>query len=984
MKVRFYMLLRLALGLAFLASFYTPVSVVASPSTYVDNAAAFSQLDLISNIETAGVVVNGSGLPAKAELMYRRAGETAWQTGHPLMRIDDGRLAGSLFGLSPSTAYEVKAVDGATEINGSLITQPDELPFAQSAVIYVNDDAPPGGDGSAAAPFQTIQEGVNRAGPGTQVLVADGVYRENVTFPASGTAGNWIQVKAEGGGAILDGSETLTANVWKAHETKSNVWFTKIGPSIKYLARDQKRYYMYDDLPGLLNSSGHSGVTMREGWYYEASTTRLFVRSLDDPSNHTWNVPRLNHAFDVEGRDWIWIEGFEMRFYGTTTSGCGVCTINASHVVVRRNRIHNLQLGIFINWTGGDDRGNDTRIEYNEIYDPPVNEWAWKAVKGSSMEGTAIVLRGHIGAIVRGNDVHNFFNGIYTGSSAALENPAVAFDADIYNNRIHHVSDDGLEPEGACINQRFRNNTIDTMLVGISLAPVTYGPVWVMRSTFTNFSGTSIKWDMNSDGAVLIYHNTSWTNASGLNAMSMLRPAHRAVMRNNIFQGNGYAFEESFTGSTRHDWNYDNWYTTRAGPHFKWENVNYATIADLCKATGLECNGHESPPGLVNPGGGNFTLLSTSPNIDRGVLIPGINDNFSGSAPDVGAFESAFGAPLPPPATDTPPPVSTDTPPPVPTDTPPPVMYPPIVTSSLRADPSPTSAEIIHFTVGFSEPVVGVDAVDFALTVSGVSEAVITNVTGVDSLYLVTVKTGKGNGSIRLDVIDNDSILDARGLPLGGAGLGNGNFAAGEAYTVDKANPAVVTSVFFSNGNNDGWVLEGQETSDRGGSMNASAQTFRLGDDGKNNQYRAILEFPTASLPDNALITQAILMIQLQGVVGTNPFNTHHYIWIDIRQGAFGSFGPFAIGALQVSDFQAPASAYSVGTIQNNPVGNWYWSTLDSKAFPHVNLKGATQFRLGFLLDDNNNKKEDYLSFFSGDFTGTIDRPTLLVEYYIP
>jgi hypothetical protein len=979
MKARFYTLLRAAFALTFLASAYTPVGAVSNPSVSIGNAAAMTQLDLVANIETAGVVVSGSSLPKRAELMYRRVGETSWRTGHPLMRIDDGRLAGSLFGLSPSTTYEVKVVDGGTEIGGSLTTQPDELQFTPMTVIYVNDDAPPGGDGSAAAPLQTIQEGVNRASPGTQVLVADGVYRENVTFPASGTAGNWIQVKAQGGGAILDGSETLAANVWKAHETKSNVWFTKIGTSIKYLARDQKRYYMYDDLPGLLNSSGHSGVTMREGWYYEASTTRLFVRSLDDPSEHTWNVPRLNHAFDVEGRDWIWIEGFEMRFYGTTTSGCGVCTINASHVVIRRNRIHNLQLGIFINWTDGEDRGNDTRIEYNEIYDPPVNEWPWKAVKGSSMEGTAIVLRGHIGAIVRGNEIRNFFNGIYTGSSAALENPALAFDADIYNNRIHHVSDDGLEPEGACINQRFRNNTVDTMLVGISLAPVTYGPVWVMRSTFTNFSGTSIKWDRNSDGIVLIYHNTSWTNAAGINAMSMLRPVHNTVMRNNIFQGNGYAFEEPFSGSTGNDWNYDNWYTTRASPHFKWENINYATMVDLCKAANLECNGHEKPPGFSNPAGGNFTLLAASPNIDRGILIPGINDIFAGNAPDVGAFESTLGTPP-----TSPPPPATDTPPPVPTDTPPPVANPPIVTSSLRADPSPTSADIVHFTVGFSEPVVGVDSADFALSVSGVSEAVITNVTGVDSLYLVTVKTGKGNGSIRLDVIDNDSIVNALGLPLGGAGIGNGNFVAGETYTVDKANPAVVTSVFFSNGGNDGWVLESQETSDRGGSMNAKAQTFRLGDDGKNNQYRAILDFSTGSLPDNAVITQVILMIQLQGVVGTNPFTTHHYIWIDIRQGAFGSFGPFAIGALQVSDFQSPASAYSVGTIQNNPVGNWYWSMLDSKAFPYVNLKGATQFRLGFLLDDNNNKKEDYLSFFSGDFSGMIDRPTLLVEYYVP
>jgi len=102
---------------------------------------------------------------------------------------------------------------------------------------------------------------------------------------------------------------------------------------------------------------------MNEGWYFEPSTLRLYVRSLDNPSSHTWQVPRLNHAFDAAVRDWLWIEGFEIRFYGTQTNGCGVCTINASHVVVRKNRIHNMQLGVFINWTGSETQGNDTRID---------------------------------------------------------------------------------------------------------------------------------------------------------------------------------------------------------------------------------------------------------------------------------------------------------------------------------------------------------------------------------------------------------------------------------------------------------------------------------------------------------------------------------------------------------------------------------------------------------------------------------------------
>jgi hypothetical protein len=414
------------------------------------------------------------------------------------------------------------------------------------------------------------------------------------------------------------------------------------GP-VAYLARSGTRFYQYDDLTGLKQAKGHGGVAIAEGWFYETATSRLYIRSLDSPSAHLWQLPRLNYAFEVGARDWLWIEGFEIRFYGKSTGGCGVCTMNASHLVIRRNRIHNMQLGIFVDWNGTSTRGNDTRIEGNDVYDPGIYSWPWAALKASPMEGTGIIVRGHIGAIVRDNTVHSYFNGIYTGSSAsnALENPEVAFDADIYRNYMYNISDDGLEPEGACINQRFRNNIVDKSFIGLSVAPITQGPAWVLRNTFSGFTGRGIKFADNSDGIVLIYHNTSWSTASNINAVDLITSIQHVKMRNNIFQSAGYSINEVPTGSVGNDWNTDNWYTTRgtSGPHFKWENVNYNTIAALCNSTGLECNGYENPPGFANPIGNDFTLLSSSPNIDRGVTIAGINDGYVGKAPDVGAYE---------------------------------------------------------------------------------------------------------------------------------------------------------------------------------------------------------------------------------------------------------------------------------------------------------------------------------------------------------
>ena len=117
----------------------------------------------------------------------------------------------------------------------------------------------------------------------------------------------------------------------------------------------------------------------------------------------------------------------------------------------------------------------------------------------------------------------------------------------------------------------------------------------------------------------------------------------------------------------------------------------------------------------------------------------------------------------------------------------------PYVVSSIRANASPTDATSVDFTVTFSDPVSGVNTTapfsDFSLTTSsGITGASITGVSGSGATYTVTVNTGSGSGTIRLDVIDHDTILDGAGNKLGGTGLDNGNFTSGDVYTINKSN----------------------------------------------------------------------------------------------------------------------------------------------------------------------------------------------------
>jgi len=113
-------------------------------------------------------------------------------------------------------------------------------------------------------------------------------------------------------------------------------------------------------------------------------------------------------------------------------------------------------------------------------------------------------------------------------------------------------------------------------------------------------------------------------------------------------------------------------------------------------------------------------------------------------------------------------------------------VVPPSVLSIVRGSPNPTTpGSSVTFTVAFS--VTGVDSSDFALTTTGVSGASISSVAGSGSSYTVGVGVGSGSGTVRLDLIDDDSIVNGNAVPLGGAGAGNGNFTTGEVYTVAAA-----------------------------------------------------------------------------------------------------------------------------------------------------------------------------------------------------
>ncbi|PWF47733.1 hypothetical protein C7C56_014300 [Massilia glaciei] len=132
-------------------------------------------------------------------------------------------------------------------------------------------------------------------------------------------------------------------------------------------------------------------------------------------------------------------------------------------------------------------------------------------------------------------------------------------------------------------------------------------------------------------------------------------------------------------------------------------------------------------------------------------------------------------------------------------------LTPNVLTIAVNgANPTNTTGSVT-WTVSFSEPVNGVRLGDFGLVKTGIGgTSEIVSVTSSDgsgafaigttgsarygTVYTVTVSTGTGSGTIGLNVTDSDTIVNLGGVPLGGAGAGNGS-RTGAVLTIDRTAP---------------------------------------------------------------------------------------------------------------------------------------------------------------------------------------------------
>jgi predicted outer membrane repeat protein len=298
------------------------------------------------------------------------------------------------------------------------------------------------------------------------------------------------------------------------------------------------------------------------------------------------------------------------------------------------------------------------------------------------------------------------------------------------------------EIRNSTINDNINEGTGEYMsYVG---AVVTFGDLTVTNSTIANNLGSGIK----SYGATTVHHSTiAGNDLIGIEVLeggfeSTLNIVNSIIANNALdcVRMNGAGAIENISNlieTTGED-------EQSCGTALITDDPNFAALADNGGPTQTMALLPVSP--AINAG-----TNDGCPETDqRGVTRP------QGSQCDIGAFEYEI------PADST----------------------PPTVIDILMPKRRPFPAPIVDFIIKFSEPVFGVDKVDFLLLSDGLSNPDIINVSGTGDTYTVSIYTGSGKGFLRLKLADNDSILDAGLNPLGGTGIGNGDFMRNNPYPV--------------------------------------------------------------------------------------------------------------------------------------------------------------------------------------------------------
>jgi hypothetical protein len=575
---------------------------------------------------------------------------SAYREDHPLSRLTATRFAGSVFGLTPGTSYDLKLTAAALvgDLFVSTGTRSDNFPNATNTTYYVSPSS--GSDAnngtSSAQAFRTLNKALSVASAGAKILLQDGNYYEgDLAAPRSGTASAPIVIEnAPGARPVLNGSDTNFIPVWTLYNSGSHVYRTPCSSTPENAYLNGGQFFHYPALADLLNPPWNQPG----GYYVDGSF--LYARFPNDSAPGTNRVTITAHTtgLTLSQKSWLQIRGLEFCYYGLDLYHRAIYIDGGDSNVVDRCYFHHNGIGVAFKRAA--DFNTVQNCAFTEF---PINTWSWHAVKdsGSDYEAGGVVIYGSTetnrGNVIRFCTFTNMFDGSHLYSDTAT---GPTENLDFHNNVVQGCNDDCVETDGAGSNCRIYFNRFHDFLTGVSVAPAAIGPTYIFRNILSDwrsseeFTGYPFKFNVGSSLAIewiYLYHNTCVTTVPGQHGFWFKQYSNwtNVISRNNIFAGTDYALENQATVPNTVDFDYDCLFTTKAPPVIRWAGVNYNSLNQFALATGQEAHGMTNQPAFLNPALHDFYLPANSPLIDQGIAIPGINDDPFGGGPDLGALE---------------------------------------------------------------------------------------------------------------------------------------------------------------------------------------------------------------------------------------------------------------------------------------------------------------------------------------------------------
>jgi hypothetical protein len=573
---------------------------------------------------------------AVAKMEYRAGDAKDFRPGHTLSRTAKGRFAGSIFWLQPDQPLEVRvtfedpdAPARPAPLAAAARTRSDKFPAGTGKTYHVSPAGDDAGPGTREKPFKTIRHAMDLAAPGDVIEAAPGDYFESVTVNRSGRADAYITLRAGAADKpcrIIGFARPDPA--WR--EAGAGIFTVDEKRTVGAVTIGNERIYHHLSLEELKSAQ----APLVPGWWQDDKAGRLHVRTADGRAPADVRMGVLPVGLRFEGAGYWIIEGLGFDLFGGGTYGRGIDVVSSRNIVVRNCRFDTMRTGISVRREGS----RECLIERCTFRDSGIWTWPWKACKSHDVEGDAIAFSGGGGNVARFNTITGHFNGIGVSTWGDLENEALNRDLDVHDNTFTEIGDDPMEPEGACMNCRFWNNRTFETLQGISLAPITVGPLYVVRERYVRFKGGAVKAGVSSRGVVYIYHMLGWTDrVDGGNGLEPCGPWGNMHFRNSILRATRYVIEDMQPLTAPCSFDYCDLFTTSGNIFIKWLDKRYKDLSEVPADAGFgKHNVRVEPYARVEDGrpAGLVPQL-----IDAGVVIPGINDDYSGTAPDIGPEE---------------------------------------------------------------------------------------------------------------------------------------------------------------------------------------------------------------------------------------------------------------------------------------------------------------------------------------------------------